>query len=98
MEIFNRELSDTIMNVVGAFMWVSVGATALHYWQGFMADHDQLGVNYERTVNERAFFFYSAQNCFIQSKHMHNVHLILIRIGRVGARFLMRTRRGIVCD
>jgi len=45
-----RELSDTIMNVVGAFMWVSVGATALHYWQGYMADHDQLTVVHERTV------------------------------------------------
>lgn len=38
------------MNVVGAFMWVSVGATALHYWQGYMADHDQLVVVRERTV------------------------------------------------
>lgn len=39
------------MNVVGAFMWVSVGATALHYWQGYMADHDQLVVVRERTVS-----------------------------------------------
>lgn len=56
----NRELSDTIMNVVGAFMWVSVGATALHYWQGYMADHDQLVVVHERTVSgkiEKLFFF-----------------------------------------
>lgn len=46
-----RELSDTIMNVVGAFLWVSVGATALHYWQGYMADHDQIVVIRERTVS-----------------------------------------------
>lgn len=47
----NRELSDTIMNVVGAFLWVSVGATAIHYWQGYMADHDQIVVVPERTVS-----------------------------------------------
>lgn len=47
----NRELSDTIMNVVGAFLWVSVGATALHYWQGYMNDHDQVVVMQERTVS-----------------------------------------------
>lgn len=39
------------MNVVGAFLWVSVGATALHYWQGYMADHDQIVVIRERTVS-----------------------------------------------
>lgn len=54
---FFRELSDTIMNVVGAFMWVSVGATALHYWQGYMADHDQLVVVRERTVCFKCFHF-----------------------------------------
>lgn len=47
----NRELSDTIMNVVGAFMWVSVGATAIHYWQGYIGDHDQLTIVHERTVS-----------------------------------------------
>lgn len=50
--IFDRELSDTIMNVVGAFMWVSVGATALHYWSGYMPDHDQVVVVQERTVSK----------------------------------------------
>lgn len=45
------------MNVVGAFMWVSVGATALHYWQGYMADHDQLVVVRERTVSILSIVF-----------------------------------------
>lgn len=31
-------------------MWTSVGATALHYWQGYMPDHDHSTVNAERTV------------------------------------------------
>lgn len=39
------------MNIVGVFMWVSVGATALHYWQGYMADHDHVVVIRERTVS-----------------------------------------------
>ncbi|XP_055703963.1 protein snakeskin [Phlebotomus papatasi] len=45
-----RELSDTIMNVVGTFMWVAVGGTALHYWHGYMPDHDFLHVATERQV------------------------------------------------
>lgn len=89
LEIFNRELSDTIMNVVGAFMWVSVGATALHYWQGFMADHDQLGVNYERTVNESVL-------CAFFNIRTHDI--LINTIGWFGARFLVRTRGSIVCD
>lgn len=47
---FHRELSDTIMNFVGAFMWVAVGGTALHYWNGYLADHDFLHVASERQV------------------------------------------------
>lgn len=51
-QLFNiRELSDTIMNFVGAFMWIAVGGTALHYWNGFLADHDQLHMSSERQVN-----------------------------------------------
>lgn len=45
-----RELSDTIMNVVGTFMWVAVGGTALHYWSGYMASNDFTHVATERQV------------------------------------------------
>lgn len=38
------------MNFIGAFMWVAVGGTALHYWKGYMADHDFLYTNTERQV------------------------------------------------
>lgn len=38
------------MNVVGAFMWVAVGGTALHYWQGYMAAYDQVVVVREQVV------------------------------------------------
>lgn len=44
------ELSDTIMNLVGTFMWVAVGGTALHYWHGYMSDYDFLLVATERQV------------------------------------------------
>ncbi|XP_055856473.1 protein snakeskin [Episyrphus balteatus] len=45
-----RELSDTIMNVVGTFMWIAVGGTALHYWKGYMSDQGFLYVASERQV------------------------------------------------
>lgn len=31
-------------------MWVAVGATALHYWQGYLQDSDYLYVASERQV------------------------------------------------
>lgn len=51
----HRELSDTIMNVVGVLLWVGVGATALHYWVGYMPDYDMLVVTSERTVGSLRF-------------------------------------------
>lgn len=45
-----RELSDTIMNVVGTFMWIAVGGTALHYWHGFQPEYDFQQITSERTV------------------------------------------------
>lgn len=50
LDHYFRELSDTIMNVVGTFMWVAVGGTALHYWNGYIPDHDFLGVTSERQM------------------------------------------------
>lgn len=64
------------MNVVGAFMWVSVGATALHYWQGYMADHDQLVVVRERVVSIDPYiepFFFCFKN---KSKTFTNFRLV----------------------
>jgi hypothetical protein len=44
-------LSDTIMNVVGVFLWLAVGGTAIHYWHGYMSDHDFVHVVSERAVS-----------------------------------------------
>lgn len=46
-----RELSDTIMNVVGVLLWMGVGGMALHYWTGYLAEHDFANVATERIVS-----------------------------------------------
>lgn len=28
------------MNVVGTFMWIAVGGTAIHYWHGYLPTHE----------------------------------------------------------
>lgn len=45
-----RELSDTIMNVVGVLLWLGVAGTALHYWHGYQAPHDFTAAASERMV------------------------------------------------
>lgn len=45
-----RELSDTIMNVVGTLLWLGVAGTALHYWHGYQAPHDFANLASERMV------------------------------------------------
>ncbi|KAJ8922937.1 hypothetical protein NQ315_001482 [Exocentrus adspersus] len=42
--------TDILMNVVGTFMWVAVGATALHYWHGYLFEHKYSMVDSERQV------------------------------------------------
>lgn len=42
--------TDILMNIVGVFLWVAVGATALHYWHGYLAEHKYTYVNSERQV------------------------------------------------
>lgn len=38
------------MNVVGIFMWLAVGATALHYWIGYQSEYKYSHVATERQV------------------------------------------------
>lgn len=45
-----RELSDTIMNVVGVLLWLGVAGTALHYWHGYQPVHDFTAAAPERMV------------------------------------------------
>ena len=61
----HRELSDTIMNVVGVILWLGVGVTALHYWIGYWPDYDALVITSERTVKILANFVKTNQLNFI---------------------------------
>ncbi|XP_066258468.1 protein snakeskin isoform X2 [Euwallacea similis] len=42
--------TDILMNIVGLFLWIAVGATALHYWHGYLNEHKYTYVNSERQV------------------------------------------------
>ncbi|XP_048519870.1 protein snakeskin [Dendroctonus ponderosae] len=42
--------TDILMNIVGVFLWIAVGATALHYWHGYLSEHKYTYVNSERQV------------------------------------------------
>ena len=61
-----RELSDTIMNVVGVLLWLGVAGTALHYWHGYQPPHDYLAAASERMVSDRSHqkhFLNCSQSC-----------------------------------
>lgn len=45
------------MNVIGTIMWLSVGGIALHYWAGYMPDHDFVTIISERAVSKFLFLF-----------------------------------------
>jgi len=42
--------TDIWMNIIGVFLWVAVGATALHYWSGYLLEHKYQHVSSEREV------------------------------------------------
>ncbi|KAL0893316.1 hypothetical protein ABMA27_014907 [Loxostege sticticalis] len=45
-----RALSEVVMNFVGVFMWLAVGAVALHYWGGYQGEHQFQFVFAEKQV------------------------------------------------
>lgn len=51
----SRSLSDVVMNFVGVFMWLAVGAIALHYWGGYQGEHQFQFVFAERQVSLYCF-------------------------------------------
>ncbi|XP_028134396.1 protein snakeskin [Diabrotica virgifera virgifera] len=42
--------TDILMNIVGIFMWIAVGATALHYWLGYLSEYKYTTIDSERQV------------------------------------------------
>ncbi|KAJ8980133.1 hypothetical protein NQ317_009192 [Molorchus minor] len=45
-----NSFTDILMNIVGVFLWVAVGATALHYWQGYLQENKYQHADSERQV------------------------------------------------
>lgn len=95
ISIFISELSDTIMNVVGSLMWLAVGGTALHYWQGYMAAYDQVVVVQEQVV---IFDFSLLLVCLSEWNNSTRLLTILFSIwpGRFGAWIIVRSVGGLV--
>lgn len=66
-----RELSDTIMNVVGVLLWLGVAGTALHYWHGYQAPHDFTAAASERmvwtSINSDPFVMLTVTSTFFRS-------------------------------
>ncbi|XP_017768353.1 PREDICTED: uncharacterized protein LOC108556662 [Nicrophorus vespilloides] len=42
--------TDILMNIIGIFMWLATGATALHYWHGYQSEYKYIHVASERQV------------------------------------------------
>lgn len=40
------------MNFVGVFLWIAVGAVALHYWGGYQGEHQYQFVFAEKQVSQ----------------------------------------------
>ncbi|XP_072931732.1 protein snakeskin [Epargyreus clarus] len=45
-----RAMSEIVMNFVGVFLWIAVGAVALHYWGGYQGEHQFQFVFAEKQV------------------------------------------------
>ncbi|CAD6241366.1 GSCOCG00002692001-RA-CDS [Cotesia congregata] len=45
-----KSLVEIIMNIVGMFMFLAVGGTALHYWHGYQSEHKYIHVATERQI------------------------------------------------
>ncbi|XP_077286248.1 smooth septate junction protein snakeskin [Arctopsyche grandis] len=45
-----KQLTDTMMNFVGIFLWIAVGGMALHYWHGYMGEQHYKHIYSERQV------------------------------------------------
>ncbi|XP_031352965.1 protein snakeskin [Photinus pyralis] len=42
--------TDIVMNFLGIFLWLAVGATALHYWEGYQSEHKYRYTSSEQQV------------------------------------------------
>ncbi|KAI4457087.1 protein snakeskin [Holotrichia oblita] len=54
---------DILMNIVGIFMWLAIGAVALHYWHGYLSEQRFIYVSAERQVN---FLYIISAYCILK--------------------------------
>ncbi|XP_039963022.1 protein snakeskin-like [Bactrocera tryoni] len=45
-----RDLTDILMNTIGAVLWITAGGIAIHYWFGYMTDGSFAYASSERGV------------------------------------------------
>lgn len=60
--VFFSTFVDIMMNTVGIFMWLAVGAVALHYWHGYLSEQRFIYASAERQVNFIDLFNFSCWN------------------------------------
>ncbi|KAH1016794.1 hypothetical protein HUJ04_007963 [Dendroctonus ponderosae] len=60
--------TDILMNIVGVFLWIAVGATALHYWHGYLSEHKYTYVNSERQHSDLRIEMYTFDNSLDETK------------------------------
>jgi len=45
-----HSFTDVLMNIIGTMMWLATGATALHYWSGYLSEYKFTATASERQV------------------------------------------------
>lgn len=75
-------------------MWVAVGGTALHYWNGYLADHDFLHVASERQVS----FSIKTGGMDVKRPFDYTNNRFYRFIGRIGAGIIVCNIWCIVCS
>ncbi|XP_065162889.1 protein snakeskin [Atheta coriaria] len=45
-----HSFTDILMNIIGTMMWLATGATALHYWTGYLSEYKFTATASERQV------------------------------------------------
>jgi len=45
-----KTIVEIIMNFIGTFMFIMIGAVALHYWHGYMSEHKYIHIATEKQI------------------------------------------------
>lgn len=72
--IFSSALGDIVMNFVGVFLWIAVGAVALHYWGGYQGEHQFQFVFAERQV--------TIKKIYLDTFTMYTTTILIVTVDR----------------